>query len=125
MAKKPLSFSNQIAQDWFAFEVLYQSKIRIGPVRVVHALSVCWLIMSILWMWPRLQKLWLMKQCAVIGSSSLQAFVVCVALSYTAGFVWIEYLPYHAAYILLCIATVVLLGFFANFYMQRKSKTVS
>jgi len=114
-----------LAQDWFAFEVLYQSKIRIGPVRVVHALSVCWLIMSILWMWPRLQKLWLMKQCAVIGSSSLQAFVVCVALSYTAGFVWIEYLPYHAAYILLCIATVVLLGFFANFYMQRKSKTVS
>ena len=109
-----------LAQSWFSFEVLYQSKTRIGPVRVAHALSVCWLIMSILWMWPKLQNLWPMRQCALIGSNSLQSFVVSVALSYGAGFIWIEFLPFHAAYIALCIATVVLLGLFANFYMDRK-----
>lgn len=109
-----------LAQGWFSFQVEYQSKIRIGPVRVAHALSVCWLIMSILWMWPRLQRLWPMRQCAVIGSNSLQTFVVSVALSYAAGFVWIEFLPFHAAYIALCIASVTLLGIFANAYMRWK-----
>lgn len=111
-----------LAQGWFSFEVLYQSKTRIGPVRVAHALSVCWLIMSILWMWPRLQKLWLMRQCAAIGSNSLQSFVICVALSYAAGFIWIEYLPFHAAYIGLCITAVVALGLFANGYTRWKLK---
>ena len=110
-----------LAQGWFAFHVDYQSKIRIGPVRGAHALSVCWLIMSILWMWPRLQRLWVMRQCAVIGSNSLQNFVVCVALSYAAGFIWIEYLPTHPAYIGLCIGAVVLLGLFANLYMRWKA----
>jgi hypothetical protein len=109
-----------LAQSWYSFQVLYQSKIRIGPIRVVHALSVCWLIMTILWMWPRLQRTWLMRQCAVIGSNSLQSFVVCVALSYAAGFIWMEYLPVHAAYIALCILTVVLLGLFSNVYMRWK-----
>jgi hypothetical protein len=61
-----------------------------------------------------------MRQCALIGSNSLQSFVVSVALSYGAGFIWIEFLPFHAAYIGLCIATVVLLGLFANVYMNRK-----
>ncbi|KKC26002.1 hypothetical protein WP12_11620 [Sphingomonas sp. SRS2] len=111
-----------LAQDWLSFQVQYQSKIRIGPVRVAHALSVCWLIMSILWMWPRLQRLWPMRQCAVIGSNSLQTFVVSVALSYAAGFLWIEYLPFHAAYIALCIASVVLLGSFANLYIWWKRR---
>ncbi len=111
-----------LAQSWFSFQVHYTSKMRIGPVRVAHALSVCWLIMSLLWMWPRLQRLWLMRQCALIGSNSLQSFVVCVALSYAAGFLWIEYVPFHAAYITLCIASVVLLGLFANIYARRKSK---
>lgn len=109
-----------LAQSWYSFEVLYQSKIRIGPVRVAHALSVCWLIMSILWMWPRLQRTWPMRQCAVIGSNSLQTFVVSVALSYAAGFVWIEFLPFHGAYMALCIGSVVLLGLFANGYMRWK-----
>ncbi|WP_340313297.1 OpgC domain-containing protein [Rhizorhabdus argentea] len=109
-----------LAQGWFSFEVLYQSKIRIGPIRVAHAMSVCWLIMSILWMWPGLQRLWLMRQFAVIGSNSLQTFVVCVALSYAAGFLWIEYMPTHAAYIALCIGSAVLLGIFANLYMRWK-----
>ncbi|KRB86005.1 hypothetical protein ASE00_04460 [Sphingomonas sp. Root710] len=111
-----------LAQGWFSFQVEYQSKIRIGPVRVVHALSVCWLIMSILWMWPRLQRLWPMRQCAVIGSNSLQTFVVSVALSYAAGFIWIEVTPFHAAYIALCIASVILLGIFANAYMWWKKR---
>ena len=110
-----------LAQSWFSFEVLYQSKIRIGPVRVAHALSVCWLIMSILWMWPRLQRLWLMRQCAVIGSNSLQTFVVSVALSYAAGFLWIEVWPNHDAYIALCLASVILLGLFANGYRYWKA----
>jgi hypothetical protein len=110
-----------LAQDWFSFQVLYQSKIRIGPVRVVHALSVCWLIMSILWVWPRLQRTWPMRQCAVIGSNSLQTFVVSVALSYAAGFIWIEYLPNHGAYIALCMASALALGLFAKLYMQAKT----
>lgn len=109
-----------LAQGWFSFEVLYQSKIRIGPIRVAHALSVCWLMMSLLWMWPPLQRLWFMRQCAVIGSNSLQTFVASVALSYVAGFLWIEFMPTHAAYIGLCIASVVLLGLFADFYMRRR-----
>lgn len=113
-----------LAQSWFSFQVLYNSKIRVGPVRVAHALSVCWLIMSILWMWPRLQRLWPLRQCAVIGSNSLQSFVVSVALSYAAGFLWIEYLPFHAAYIALCIATAVLLGIYANAYMRWKTRNM-
>jgi hypothetical protein len=111
-----------LAQSWYSFEVLYQSKIRIGPIRVAHALSVCWLIMTILWMWPRLQRNWLMRQCAVIGSNSLQTFVVSVALSYAAGFLWIEYWPSHTAYMMLCIGSVVMLGLFANLYMRWKHK---
>ena len=110
-----------LAQGWFSFEVLYQSKIRIGPMRVVHALSVCWLMMSLLWMWPGLQRLWLMRQCAMIGSNSLQTFVASVALSYSAGFLWIEFFPSHRAYIILCIASVTALGLFANLYMRWKT----
>lgn len=110
-----------LAQTWFSFEVMYQSKIRIGPVRVIHALSVCWLVMTVLWIWPRLQRLWPMRQCAVIGSNSLQTFVVSVALSYAAGFLWIEYMPNHDAYVALCIGSVILLGLFANGYRRWKS----
>jgi len=109
-----------LAQGWYSFEVLYQSKVRIGPMRVLHALSVCWLMMSLLWMWPGLQRLWLMRQCAVIGSNSLQTFVASVALSYSAGFLWIELIPSHRAYIVLCIASVIALGLFANLYMRWK-----
>lgn len=111
-----------LAQGWYAFEVLYQSKIRIGPVRVAHALSVCWMLMSLLWVWPRLQRPWVMRQFAIVGSNSLQTFVVSVALSYAAGFIWIEYLPFHAAYIALCLTSAVLLGLFANLYMRWKKK---
>lgn len=110
-----------LAQSWYSFEVLYQSKVRIGPVRVIHALSVCWLIMTILWMWPALQRTWLMRQCAVIGSNSLQTFVVCVGLSYLAGCIWIEMVPIHAAYIALCVLAVVVLGLFANLYLRWKA----
>lgn len=111
-----------LSQQWFSYQVLYQSKIRIGPVRVAHALSVCWLIMSILWMWPRLQRTWLMRQCAIIGSNSLQTFVVSVALSYAAGFIWIEFAPNHDAYIALCLSSAGLLAGFANVYAARKAR---
>jgi len=109
-----------LAQQWFGFEVLHQSKIRVGPIRAVHALSVCWAVMSLLWFFPRLQRLWIMRQCATIGSNSLQTFVICVALSYLAGFIWIEYLRTHTAYIALCIASVIALGAFANSYTLWK-----
>lgn len=111
-----------LSQHWFAFEVLYQSKIRIGPVRVAHAMSVCWLIMSVLWVWPRLQRTWLMRQCAVIGSNSLQTFVVSVALSYAAGYIWIEFAPRHDAYIALCLSSAALLAVFANAYGRHKAR---
>ncbi|WP_165321469.1 OpgC domain-containing protein [Rhizorhabdus phycosphaerae] len=111
-----------LSQHWFSFEVLYQSKIRIGPVRVAHAMSVCWLIMSILWVWPRLQRTWLMRQCAVIGSNSLQTFVVSVALSYAAGYIWIEFAPRHDAYIALCLSSAALLAVFANAYALHKAR---
>lgn len=114
-----------LAQSWYSFEVLYQSKIRIGPVRVAHALSVCWLIMSLLWMWPRLQRLWPMRQCALIGSNSLQTFVASVALSYTAGYLWIEYFPTHDAYIALCLASVILLGLFAHGYTRWRARATA
>jgi len=78
--------------------------------------------MSVLWMWPRLQQLRLMRQCAMIGSNSLQTFVVSVALSYAAGFLWIEYFSFHAAYIALCLISVVLLGLFAHGYARRAAR---
>lgn len=112
-----------LAQDWYAFSVLYQSKVRVGPVRAAHALSVSWAIMSLFWMWPRLQKFWVIRQCAIIGSNSLQTFVACVAISYAAGFIWIEYLRSHTAYILLCISSVILLGLCANGYRHWKAST--
>jgi hypothetical protein len=109
-----------LAQRWYGFEVLFQSKVRIGPVRAAHALSVSWAIMSLFWMWPRLQRFWPARQCAVIGANSLQAFVACVAISYAAGFLWIEYARDHTTYVLLCVASVILLGLFANFYIWWK-----
>lgn len=105
-----------LAQDWYNFSVMYQSKVRVGPVRAGHALSVCWAVMSLFWKWPHLQQLWIFRQCAVIGSNSLQTFVACVAISYAAGFIWIEYLRSHEAYIILCIGSVITLGMFANSY---------
>lgn len=95
---------------------LYQSKIRVGPLRAIHALSVSWAVMSLFWTWPRLQELWVMRQCAIIGANSLQNFVACVAISYIAGFIWIEFMRNHSAYMLLCAISVIVLGLFANLY---------
>jgi hypothetical protein len=72
-------------------------------------------------MWPRLQRLWIFRQCAIIGSNSLQTFVACVAISYAAGFIWIEYLRSHVAYIALCITSVIVLGLFANGYQRWRN----
>jgi hypothetical protein len=110
-----------LAQDWYDFSVMYQSKVRVGPVRAGHALSVSWAVMSLFWMWPRLQRLWIFRQCAIIGSNSLQTFVACVAISYAAGFIWIEYLRSHVAYIALCITSVIVLGLFANGYQRWRN----
>ncbi len=111
-----------LAQHWYGFTVLYQSKVRVGPIRAAHALSVLWAVMSLFWMWPRLQRLWLFRQCAAIGANSLQTFVACVAISYAAGFIWIEFFRTHDAYIATCIAAVVTLGLFAQGYAYWKAR---
>jgi hypothetical protein len=101
---------------------LYQSKIRLGPLRAIHAVSVSWAIMSLFWAWPRLQNRWIARQCAMIGANSLQNFVACVAISYVAGFLWIEYMRSHTAYMLLCTLAVIVLGLFANIYQGWKTR---
>lgn len=107
-----------LAQDWYDFQVLWQSKVRVGPIRAIHALAVSWAIMSLFWMWPALQRRWFARQCAVIGANSLQTFVASVAISYAAGFIWIEHARTHDAYIALCVASVIVLGLFANAYRR-------
>jgi len=111
-----------MAQGAFDTLSLYQSKIRVGPLRAIHAVSVSWAIMSLFWAWPRLQDSWIARQCALIGANSLQNFVACVAISYVAGFLWIEYMRNHTAYMLLCILAVIVLGLFANLYQAWKTR---
>jgi hypothetical protein len=91
-----------------------QSKVRVGPIRILHALSVCWLVLGIFWLWPALQRQWLARQAAAIGSCSLQAFVASVVITYAAGLIWVEFAPTYRAYILLCLASIVALGGFAR-----------
>jgi hypothetical protein len=95
------------------FWVWGQSKVRVGPIRILHALSVCWLVLGIFWLWPSLQRQWLARQAARIGSCSLQAFVASVVITYAAGLIWIEFTPTYRAYIALCIVSTVALGGFA------------
>jgi hypothetical protein len=109
-------------QGSFDMLSLYQSKIRVGPLRALHAISVSWAIMSLFWAWPSLQRIWLVRQCAVIGANSLQNFAACVAISYIAGFIWIEYMRSHTAYMVLCAMAVAALGLFANFYQRWKMR---
>jgi hypothetical protein len=112
-----------LAQSWYGFEMLYQSKVRVGPVRAIHALAVTWAVLSLFWMWPRLGRFWLFRQIAAIGSNSLQNFVACVAISYAAGFIWIEYARTHDAYIVLCIVSAIALGVVAQAYRRWKIRT--
>lgn len=95
------------------FWVWGQSKVRVGPIRIIHALSVCWLVLGILWRWPSLQKQWLARQAAMIGACSLPAFVASVVISYAGGLIWLEFTPTYRAYIALCIASTAALGGFA------------
>ncbi|TZG28967.1 OpgC domain-containing protein [Sphingomonas montanisoli] len=111
-----------LAQTWYGFRIDFVSKIRVGPVRTAHALSVIWAILTLFWMWPRLGRFWLFRQVAIIGSNSLQTFVACVAISYAAGYIWIEHARTHGAYIALCIGSVAVLGLVANGYARWKAR---
>ena len=95
------------------FWVWGQSKVRAGPIRILHALSVCWVVLGIFWLWPSLQRQWFARQMAAIGANSLQAFVASVVISYAAGLIWVEFAPTYAAYLTLCLASIAALGGFA------------
>ena len=96
------------------FWVWGQSKVRVGPIRILHALSVCWVVLGALWLWPALQGQWLARHAAAIGSRSLQAFVASVVISYAVGLIWLEHAPTYRAYLALCVASAVALGAFAQ-----------
>lgn len=96
------------------FTLWGQSKVRVGPTRILHALSACWLILGIFWLWPGLQRTWLARQTAAIGSRSLQSFVASVVITYAAGLIWVESGPTYNSYLVLCISSVVALGVFVQ-----------
>lgn len=104
------------------FWVWGQSKVRVGPIRILHALSVCSFVLGALWLWPGLQKGWAGRHAAMIGSCSLQAFVASVVISYAAGLIWVEFAPTYRGYILLCLASVVALGLFVRIYEYAKQR---
>jgi hypothetical protein len=96
------------------FHLWGQSKVRVGPTRILHALSACWLLLGIFWIWPRLQQSWLARQTAAIGACSLQSFVASVVITYAAGLIWVELAPTYRSYLLLCVASIVALGLFTQ-----------
>lgn len=91
------------------FWIWGQSKVRVGPIRILHALSVCWVVLGALWVWPKVQQHWFARHAAAIGACSLQSFVASVFFSYVAGLIWVEFAPSYKGYILLCLASVVAL----------------
>ena len=103
-----------LAQDPFGFQVSGQSKERVAPIRIIHALSVCWVVLGALWLRPSLQATCWARWAAAIGACSLQAFVASVVISYAAGLIWLEFAPTYSAYIILSIASAVALAIFAQ-----------
>lgn len=104
------------------FWVWGQSKVRVGPIRILHALSVCWVVLGVFWLWPALQKTWLIRRVATVGANSLQAFVASVVISYAAGLIWVEFMPTYNAYMMLCLASILVLSGFAWAYSQWTEK---
>lgn len=104
------------------FRIWGQSKVRVGPIRIIHALSVCWFALGALWLWPGLQRGWIGRHFAMIGSCSLQSFVASVVISYIAGLIWVEFAPTYRSYILLCTASVIALGMFARIYEMVRQR---
>lgn len=104
------------------FWVWGQSKVRVGPIRILHALSVCWVVLGALWLWPGFQNGWVGRQAALIGSRSLQCFVASVVISYVAGLIWVEFAPTYRGYIMLCMISVIALGVFARLYDLAKQR---
>ncbi|PTQ10324.1 hypothetical protein CLG96_13345 [Sphingomonas oleivorans] len=114
-----------VAQEPFGFQVWGQSKVRVGPARVIHVLSVCLLVLGLLWRMPWLQSLRASRYVAAVGSASLQCFLASVVISYLAGFIWIELTRNHAAYLLLCGASLVALLLFAQGHRQLRALLAS
>lgn len=111
-----------MAQQWYGFTVWGQSKMRVGPVRLAHALVVCWLVLSLFWTWPRLQKLIISRLIAIVGSNSLQVFVASVIISYVAGYIWLEHARDYWSYIFLCIGGTLALVIYALGYHAWKRR---
>lgn len=86
-----------------------QSKIRLGPLRLAHALVVCLLGLSLLWTYPAIGRSWLGRRIVAVGAASLPSFLASVAISYASAWLWIEWRPTHAAYLALCLGGIALL----------------
>ena len=106
----------------FGFYLPWQSKVRVGPIRVIHALSICWVVLGAFWLWPTAQRAWWARQVAAIGRISLQSFVASVAISYVAGLLWLEGSPTYSAYIALCLLSVTALGLFAHLHRRLSAR---
>jgi hypothetical protein len=96
------------------YYVPWQSKVRVGPIRIVHALSASLVVLGLLWRSPRFQRNWIGRGIAGIGAASLQAFVASVVIAYVAGFIWIEFARSYGAYILLCLLAIAALAIFVH-----------
>ncbi|WCT75285.1 OpgC domain-containing protein [Sphingomonas naphthae] len=103
-----------LSEDWFRIHFYGQNKERLGALRVFHALVVCAVGLSAFWAWPRVQTMVPGRLISAIGSASLPCFVASVAISYAAGYLWLEYDPSHTAYLLLSGASIVALILFAQ-----------
>lgn len=96
------------------YHVPWQSKVRVSPIRIVHALSVSVVVLGLLWRWPALQRSWIGRGIAGVGTASLQAFVASVVIAYVAGFIWIEFARGYVAYVLLCLLSIAALAIFIH-----------
>ena len=103
-----------LAQDWFDIDFYWQNKERLGALRVLHALVVCAVGLGAFWAWPGVQAMVPGRLISAIGSASLPCFVASVAISYAAGYLWVEHAPTHTAYLLLSGGSIVALILFAQ-----------
>jgi hypothetical protein len=107
-----------IAQEPLGYSVWGQSKVRAGPIRILHAITVCVVVLGLLWRWPSLQSTKAGGYIAAVGRISLQSFVASVVISYATGLIWVEFARSHLGYLLLCVAGMIALLLFAQLHRQ-------